>query len=112
MLRTKRNLPNNGFSWSTLSTHDHYCDCITDPFRCPPGWRRHERLCYYFSDATDKRSWLDSEAACAAQGADLAFIGAAVVESFITSMHSLFYNRTKLLYASSTRFSSINMIGN
>lgn len=56
---------------------------LPDPFKCPPGWRRHERLCYYFSAATDKQSWAGSEAACAAQNADLAFIGASSVESFI-----------------------------
>lgn len=58
-------------------------DCL-DPFKCPPGWLRHEKLCYYFSPAVDKVSWSDAESSCAVKGADLAYIGSPTVESFIT----------------------------
>ena len=62
--------------------------CLADPFACPPGWRRHERLCYYFSEKTETKSWIDAEAACASMQSDLGYIGSGTVQSFITGQSS------------------------
>lgn len=68
-----------------LQGNVYCCYLLLDPFACPPGWVRKERLCYYFSDANDKQSWLSAESSCASMGADLGYIGDATAESFITS---------------------------
>lgn len=61
------------------------CPLSADPYDCPPGWKRHGQLCYYFSAANDKVNWLQAEAKCAQLGGDLAFIANSDAQSFITS---------------------------
>ena len=56
---------------------------LLDPFRCPPGWKRHDRLCYYFSPAVDTKDWVSADKECEKNGANLAYIGSSAVESFI-----------------------------
>lgn len=59
---------------------------FSDPFACPQGWLKHERLCYYFSGANDKQRWLDAEQSCEDMGAELGYIADAAAESFITGI--------------------------
>lgn len=69
---------------------------LLDPYRCEPGWRKHERLCYYFSSSSDKRSWTGAETQCASMGADLGFIGSSEAESFIAGQYIMLITRGKL----------------
>ncbi|XP_067931175.1 C-type mannose receptor 2-like [Watersipora subatra] len=54
------------------------------PYSCPIGWEMHQKMCYFFSLAKDRRSWTSAEQECGNKGSDLAYIDSPAVETFIT----------------------------